>query len=148
MKILIVENDDYKLRDILKWVETHFSNSQIDTATSFRAAGLLLRKKIYDLCLLDMALPSFSDSDNSTSKDSHTIAGRQLINFAEKTETVKKVVIITQFNQFAEHTEDISFETMMGMLQAECPKVYLGAVRYCIGDDSWEKELSEILKTI
>ena len=59
MKIFLIEDDDYKQQDICDWLNDNYPDLEVSLADSFRGARSILKDQKFDVCILDMNLPSF-----------------------------------------------------------------------------------------
>lgn len=146
MKVAVIEDDEYKANDLKSvFSDVCCSHLTVEFADSFRSGRQLLAKGDFDVCILDMALPTFAKDGDVGAPESSSLAGKRLMSFIERTRLASKVIVFTQYNTFAEYTEEISYSRLIEVLREECPSVFLGAVRYVIGDESWKSELKNLL---
>jgi len=148
MKILIIEDEDYKQKDLSEALAEILPEGNIVIANTFRGARQVLANEKFDLCLLDMTLPTFSRQTWAGAPESSALAGRRLINFIEKTKVAKRVVVFTQYSTFSEYTEEMTYLDLIQIVARECPKVFAGSIQYLVGNLKWKNELAEIVKKI
>jgi CheY-like chemotaxis protein len=145
MKICLVEDDSYKSDDLMKVIESRCPNSTIRLATSYREASKVLSQEHWDCAVLDMQLPLFSERE---SDKLYAFGGERILRRLERMGAKIKVIVVTQFTTFSEHVDEVDFKSLVARLEKNCPKVFVGAVQYAIGQDDWQEELGELIKKI
>jgi nucleoside phosphorylase len=101
IKILIVEDSDYKLSAIKKLLieEILLSNDLIDTATDIKAAKKLLKANFYDLLILDLVLPLEKGDSPAPEKSVRFL--NDISSIASLNPPIH-IIGLTEFNEFKE----------------------------------------------
>lgn len=147
MKILIVEDQTEKSKDIERFSHECFTNiSQITVKQSLRS-GLkeVVVKKNYDLIFLDMSMPNFDPSpDDPLGGTPESFAGQEFLAQMKLREIHIPVIIITQYQTFEEGQIDLN--SIDNFLSHEYKEFYLGSVYYSSADKEWEGHLLNIIE--
>jgi nucleoside phosphorylase len=99
IKILIVEDSDYKLSAVLNLLteEILLSRDLIDTATDIKSAKRLLKANFYDLLILDLVLPLDKDDSPAPEKSVRFLND---INSIESLNPPVHIIGLTEFDEF------------------------------------------------
>lgn len=97
MKILLVEDDGFKLQSLRSFILEGFPSALIDEAKSIHEAFQALKPAIYDFVLLDMSLPSHRAKEGAGGVYSHPVGGLDVLFHVCGKKRTEKVVIITQY---------------------------------------------------
>lgn len=76
MKILLVEDDEHKMKDIIQYLNQIKRDVVIDKAYSVESGVQRAVDNQYDLILLDMTIPNFDITENSDGGKSYKNGGR------------------------------------------------------------------------
>ena len=143
-KICIIEDDDYKIRDLKLALSDFFPSAEIVCAHSYREGAVLLKNE-WDLVLLDMQLPLFREG---ASDRTYAFGGERLLRALERSGRTQKVIVVTQYTTFSEHLDEVDFNGLVNRLEGRCPTVFRGAIQYAIGQSDWKTELSKLVTKI
>lgn len=148
MRILIVEDEPNKERNIKEFLCSHFS-VEIEVVRSVISAKLKLKEKIdYDFVLLDMTLPLY-DSDDLEYMDNNefeAFGGECILDEIERLCIHTQVVIITAFDVLGDGAQHIDLEALSVRIKHEFPELFIGSVFYNATSTRWKEELKELLK--
>lgn len=144
MRILFVEDDDYKRNSVVSFLESSFKNIVIDTGMSIESGVQQGVNNQYDLILLDMTIPNFDKTDGrgggQSFKNGGEIIVRELLD-----ENVKfKCAVLTQYETFNNET----IEAISDRIYNCCGKNYLGHVKYNKLDEEWKDNLKKLLQNV
>ena len=95
MKVLIVEDDNFKLEAIRGAISAVRSDS-VSTATSLRDAMTVLEESEFDFVVLDMAIPSHTSEIGAIGTYSQPVGGLDILLFLISNERRERVAILTQ----------------------------------------------------
>lgn len=143
-RICIIEDDDYKLRDLRSLVEEEFPNSVIEEATSYRTGSELLKEHTWDLILLDMRLPLYAGEGDQF----YIFGGERMLRQLERSGESANVVIVTQYTTFSEHLDEVDFASLVNRLREKCPTTFKGAIQYSVVRRDWREQLKELISII
>lgn len=144
MKILIVEDDLFKLQALQCFIEKHFINSKIDVAKSYQAGCDAAFRQKYDLLILDMTIPNFNvmnnESGGNTLKNGGELIMRELLDENEDF----NAVIISQYETFGGET----IEQIDERLKSLCSSKYHGWITYSTNNNDWQEKLLKTIKNV
>ncbi len=134
-KILVVEDDVFKGRQIVNFTKS-INNNIIITQKGALNSGLLeLTKNEYDLVILDMSLPTF---DNNESEHFQPYGGLLFLDEVKRKKYKVPIVIVTQYASFGEGEG----ETTLEEIDLNCKNKYpnFKEIIYYL-DDDWQEKL-------
>ncbi len=134
-KILVVEDDALKGRQIVNFTKS-INNNIIITQKGALNSGLIeLTKNEYDLVILDMSLPTF---DNNESEHFQPYGGLLFLDEVKRKKYKVPVVIVTQYASFGEGEG----ETTLEEIDLNCKNKYpnFKEIIYYL-DDDWQEKL-------
>jgi len=119
----------------------------IDIAKSVNAAVGLLDSKPYGVVLLDMALPTFNESNQVNSGGrQQNFGGREILTYMWELEIDVPVVLITQFRDFIDKNNVVDLPTIDEGLRKDFPNLYRGYAYFVDNSDSWKSELNCLIQ--
>ena len=142
MKVLLIEDNQHKIKQIQTFIENIFPEIELDLKMSYNS-GLreLLKNQNYSLILLDMSLPNYDIVQGESGGDFEKYAGKYLLNEMYRREINSKVLIITMYPNYVD--DEFSSE-----LKDNFPN-YLGVIYFNINEsDGWKNEITPILKNL
>lgn len=143
MKILVIEDDENKRQQLVKFLESINSHCQLTIQTSYNSAlKSVLSKEKWNLILLDMTMPTYDISLNEDGGRPQHYAGRAILRQMKRHSIKTPVIVVTQFDVFGEGTERMTRDELDKQLQSDHPKIYLGMVYYNAAVDGWKNELN------
>jgi CheY-like chemotaxis protein len=148
MKILIIEDSDYKIQSLQSLLKECGIGSDVQVAKCFQSGKRALREFQPDLLLLDMTLPTSERSDGQLEGRTRIFGGREILAEMEFLNCKAKVVIVTQFDNFGEPPNSVDLKSLFQILKERFPSLFLGGVYYSNVDSSWQGNLRRILKQI
>lgn len=140
MRILLVEDDGYKSAAIKRWIESEYSDVDIELVVSYRDGCLAALDGAYDLLILDMSLPGRTQKAGSA-KDTIVNGGELIIREMLDEHISFKAVILTQYETFNGETIEAINERLKNM----CGDGFFGCISYNSQDDTWKDNLKRIL---
>ncbi len=140
-RVCIVEDAEYKRRDLEEAMNTIVPDAEVVFAKDYRSGSRLVKRDEWDLILLDMELPLFCSGTNSH----FALGGERILNQLQRRSKGSPVIVVTQYTTFSEYLEEVDFESLVSRLSAACPDVFIGAVQYAIGNDGWHEDLKDII---
>lgn len=142
MKILLVEDDDLKMKDIINIVKSISNSVTIDTAYSVASGVQLAVDNEYDIILLDMTIPNFDQIDGRDGGPSYKNGGELIVRELLDEGVEFRCMVITQYETFNDETIDQISERITRI----CGNRYLGYVKYSTMNESWKAELKSKIK--
>ena len=98
MRALIVEDDEFKASSIQVFLASHGNFSQTEVASSLSDAIRLVRKNLYGLVVIDMAIPSHSVKPGAGSPVSFLTGGLDVLMELNALGREDPCVIVTQYH--------------------------------------------------
>lgn len=144
MEILIVEDNENKLKNVKLFLQSRYADANLSEAHSFNAGRKKLFEQDWDLVILDMSLPTYDITYTENGGDKKPVAGKNIIKRMKHRGVNFPTVVLTQFESFDD--EKISLETLNRELAEEYGDIWKGTIYY--SSDDWESELSELLDKI
>ncbi|MEZ8473751.1 response regulator [Vibrio cyclitrophicus] len=152
MDILIIEDDDYKVELLEDFLSEEYSTINISNAFSVKGAKKAIEAFNGQFVLLDMTLPTYDISKESSGGRPQGFGGIEVLRFMEMIENDTPVIIVTQFQSFEikdknkETTRDISY--LKELLEEEDFLNFKGIVQFSSSNEKWKVELKGYLDNI
>lgn len=150
MKILIIEDNYSKLKQIRLFVKQSYPDVSIHDAVSYTAGLRRIYAEKWDILLLDMSLPVYDMSQQETGGDKKSIAGKEIMKRMINKNIFIPTIVITQFDTFGEN--EISIKTLNVEFEESLNKVWCGTINYDDSSNKWKidlkKQLDKVLKGI
>jgi DNA-binding response OmpR family regulator len=147
MKILIVEDDDEKAKQLEIFACEFIPSPDVSIARSLQTGLRLALSEEWDLMLLDMTMTTFDRTLNDDGGRPHPFAGREILRRMKREGIAIPVVIVTQFDRFGEEAEELTLK----QLEIELKENFLefrGIVRYRANVDDWKSQLEGAVQDI
>ena len=140
MRILIVEDDNYKSTAINGWLGKEYPSAHVDIAASYRDGCLSALTGKYDLLILDMSLPARINKAGG-SGDTIVNGGELIIRELLDEQVNFHAVILTQYETFNGETIEIIDQRLRQL----CGDKFRGCISYNSQDDSWKTNLKIVI---
>lgn len=139
MKILLIEDDKFKADDVMSFLNEEFGKIiSVDMADSYSGGLAKAAMVAYDLLIVDMTLPKYTESKGEKSGVLPT-GGEILIETLNDMGGNSKSVVLTQYESFKDETiDDIDQRLLM-----DCSPFYLGYIKYDYTAEKWKNKLKE-----
>ena len=146
--VLLVEDDGFKCDDIQTAIRSVDNSIQIVLAGSVYAAIAALKEMVYDLVILDMALPSHPVIAGGGAPLSLLNGGREVLFELQSLERIDSCVVITQYPDMEICEELFSISDAATAMQEKYGISVLAILEYSQNNDLWRTTLIDILKVI
>lgn len=146
MRILLVEDDDNKSRQILEFFDNDFEGCEVRIRKSYHSGMKEIIKEIFDFILLDMSMPTYDRSPENPNSRFRHFAGRDILFEMKRRQIEIKTIVVTQFGNFGEGKDAIDGYHLHENLKLEFPSIYLGMVHFNSSLSNWKNELLQIIK--
>lgn len=140
-KILIVDDDDFKINNIKDVLNEVNANYIIDVEKSLNYGLRRIRKETFDIILLDMSMPTFNIKD---SKDFDSYGGKSFLQEMNRKKVGIPVVVITQYDLFGEGSSQKTADNLDEEFKKSFSN-YKGMVKYSSIQNEWKTSLKESL---
>ena len=146
MKIVLVEDDQNKLKQLQDFIARSAGGAEIVVRRSYQSGLSEILENSADLVILDMSMPTYDQTPTEPGGRKRPFAGREILRKMNKHGKRFPVVIITQFTRFGDGDQAISLEELTADLEGLGYENYLGTVYYSAEAANWEAKLFAILK--
>ena len=148
MKILIVEDDQNKMRQMTTFLSSQKDVSKIVEARSYNSGMRELIKKEVDVVILDMSLPTFDTTVEESGGRPRSYAGKDILSQLVKKKIEVPSIVVTQFDYFGEGEGKTSLKELHSDLNRDFSVIYKGTVFYSASSDDWQQQLRELLNNV
>ncbi|MDG0793420.1 hypothetical protein OMP38_23200 [Cohnella ginsengisoli] len=145
MKILIIEDDMNKLKQLVDFIAEIRNESQITEKYSYQSGLREIYSYSHELIILDMSLPSFDKTPTETGGRPRKFAGRELLRQMKRKNINIPVIIVTQFDKFGEGEDTITLPQLVDELKNEYASIFFGLVYYNTAYKNWRDEFGLLL---
>lgn len=139
-KILLVDDDDYKIANIKSFLEGQ-GKYAISIENALNPGLKRLIKEQFDLILLDMSMPTFKKQE---SENFNSFGGISFLKEMKRKKNITPVIIITQYELFGEGANRKTSDAIDQNCKEEFSN-YKGIVIYSAVEHSWKKKLVELM---
>lgn len=144
MKILIIEDDEYKANQIGDLINSKFGSAIILTIKqSFQTGMKAIIQEQFDLLLLDMSMPSFEGSGRH-----RAYAGLDILSEMRRKSVQIPTIVVTQYNIFGEGEERKDATQLDKLLREGFSEMYLDMVYYNAKAVNWKEKLADMINFI
>jgi DNA-binding NarL/FixJ family response regulator len=147
MKILLIEDDPNKSKQLLEFLRAAFPPDSISERRSYSSGLKEIRDTQPDIVLLDMSLPNFDPDVGEDSGRFRSYGGRDVMQQIKRRRLPIKVIIVTMFGAFSTDEGTVSLRELSAQLNAEFPSVYVGTIYYDASGDAWREALLNLIKS-
>jgi DNA-binding NarL/FixJ family response regulator len=145
MKVLIIEDTDYKVEGLSNVVAEALPNAKVTCARAFHTGIEKLREFKPNIVLLDMTLPTFETETGELDGRTRLYGGREVLAEMEFAGVKPKVIIVTQFDRFGEPPNVIEFPALLKQLSKSFPDLISGGVYFSNVTTRWRRDLHSLL---
>ena len=146
--ILIVEDDSFKSENLVAFIGGWIQDADIQCVSDVASAVREVQSKIFDLILLDIALPSHPVVSGGGSPMSLLNGGLEIVFELHALERNDACIIVTQYPEIEIAGNFFSVESAAAAIKTFFDCDVVGCIQYAEESSSWKLELSEFLKNI
>lgn len=146
MKILILDDSDYKIKNIQDALREWSIGDDILVARSFQKGMMAIKNLKPDLVVLDMTLPTSERDDGILTGRSRMFGGREIIEEIAFEQLSLKVIVVTQFDRFGEPPKSLLLEDLIDDLHERFSNMFIGGIYYNNVDTRWREDLRTLLR--
>jgi len=146
MKILIVEDDDYKLERLKAFACKEFSEVSVKSSESLKEALEAVATDVYDLIFVDMAIPSHPTLVGQGTPVSFNTGGLEIIMELSAMGRTDPCVIITQYPDIEISGEYIPLHQVKEKLPDLLECEVLACILYEEDSDDWQHDLKAVFR--
>ena len=148
MKILVIEDDQNKSKQIIEFIIDNFPLEDYILKKSYQSGLKEILLNEYDIILLDMQLPNFDIKSGEDGYKFRKLAGEDILKELKRKKRISKVIVVTQFETFGEGESFIELNDLKKRLSEQFKNLYVDTVFYSADKSIWKKQLDEIMKKI
>ncbi|NBM49855.1 MULTISPECIES: response regulator [Proteus] len=148
MRIIIIEDEHDKRKNIKTEVVRIVGDSADILEEESLRGGLktILTTTKIDLILLDMSMPSFDITNETSSEDPESFAGYEIMAQMKLRNINIPVLIITQYKSFEKGS--VSVEELIEKMKFNYSDFFKGTIYYNSSLEEWKKQLFEHMKLL
>jgi CheY-like chemotaxis protein len=148
-KILIVEDDEYKIKAVELFLRNNVTALDLTVAKSVTSAVRFLDEGEVDFCVIDMTLPTFDYSKDIDGGTPRIFGGIELLRYIESECPAVRAVVLTGFSEFYKNDGDVlTLSQLTESLLDEFRDVLLNVLYYSGQDGEWKAALAAAIKRI
>jgi CheY-like chemotaxis protein len=141
MKVLIVEDDEFKQRRIAQVVRESRPEAELRLERSVNSGLSRIVEDRPDLILLDMSLTTFDVGPGEPGGRPQNFGGIEILRQMERLEIDIPVIVITQHERFASGSQEVHLSAVHNELKERHEQVFKGLIYYNSAAGSWERLL-------
>lgn len=140
-KILLVEDDEFKRKKIQDFLLNESWCGKLSTAVSVSGAIRELDDNIFDILLLDMAIPNHDDGADGA----QGLGGLAVFRYLQIVSKKTNVIVVTQFEALNEGSTVVDIGTLQNLLVNEFNSQFLGLIQYLTDTDTWKERVTKMI---
>ena len=141
MKILIVEDDPFKMTAIAGIIGPLVNGESIVRATSLRSAMATIEAQSFDFVILDMAIPSHTSEVGATDTYSQPVGGLDVLLYLAFGQRAERVAILTQYPTVEYDRRHVPLDDFKGILERDGVTNVMDVIRFDDDRDDWKDRL-------
>lgn len=147
MRVLLIEDEEHKANDLtVRLRAAGISAGDTVQVGGVRQAVLKVTDSVFDLVVVDMALPTFSDSaDNISGGTAQAVGGIEVLRALSAAGISTKIIIVTQYPDIIVGGNRVKLGQAARVLSKQYKQQVLGAVLYSYKTPEWEAAFDALL---
>jgi len=146
LNVLLVEDDEFKAKNLAEFVEDIFLESDIDIAASLVQAIDYVNKKKYDFLFVDMAIPSHPIVSGGGAPMSFLTGGLEVLLELSSMDRDDACFIVTQYPEIELAGEFYPVDRAGKAIKEQLGYDVLGCVEFSEDTDYWKDQIKMALK--
>ena len=130
MKVLIIDDSDYKVDHLSPVVHEVLPDATLEVARAFKTGLLRAIHSRPDLILLDISLPTFEVVSGEPGGRTRRFGGREILRELTAAGHRCKVIVVTQFDHFGDGNQSVLREDLMEELKDEFQSMFVAGIYY------------------
>ena len=148
MKILMIEDGEYKRDRVSEFLCSEFENIELTIKESFSTGVKEILGNSFDLLILDMSLPTFDKNDGGSGGDFRVNGGLELAEKLKRKNKLIPFIFLTQYTSFSNNDQEVrSIENIDLSSKNKFGENYLGYIYYEHAKFEWKSILEEVIKS-
>lgn len=148
MKILLIDDDTGKCKNIVKMLRMRFDSIEIRIAESVKDGISQLTADNFDLLILDMTLPTFTISSSEDGGRPQPYGGKEILRRIDRMQRTIPTIVVTAYDKFGEGKNISLLSELDKELANDFSPFYLGAIYYSTINDAWCNKLIDLVITV
>lgn len=142
MKVLLVEDDQYKADKLKDFLESKFSDDLLVIARSISRAIEAIDESPFKWVFLDMSLPMYEIGRERP----RAFGGKAILQYLNNLDRKESVVVVTQFQTIGEGKDLVDLTTLQRQLSEEFPVQFRGLIFFSEKSDSWKSDIETLVE--
>ena len=141
MKILIVEDNQYKISQLQDFLSTDFPHIDVTIRNSYHSGLKEIKKNgfNYNLILLDISMPTYDINPGEQGGTPLSLAGKLILSEMNLRDITTKVIVVTMYENYVDGTKLIELDKKFN---EQFDTNYMGYVYFSPDDTSdWKQNL-------
>jgi len=147
MKILLVEDDEFKATDIAKVLSESMPDAAVQRAMSVTSALRAIDSQRFSLVILDMSLPTFELTGSGGGGSPQGQGGLEVLRLARRLGNLSPFIIVTQYPDIEIDGRDVPLSEASEALRSRFGLDVKMCLLYEFDRDAWRDPLRECLST-
>jgi CheY-like chemotaxis protein len=148
MKILLIEDDEFKASDIAKVLADTLPDATVQRAMSVTSALRAINGEKYSLVILDMSLPTFELTGPGGGGSPQGQGGLEVLRLARRLNNMSPFIILTQYPDIEIDGRDVPLAAASKALRGQFKIDVKMCLLYEFDGDAWREPFRECLSTI
>lgn len=146
--VLVVEDDEPKLRSIRQFFSEHFPLFSIVEARSLIGAVEVVSTQKVDFSVIDMSLPTYESAKDPSGGPPQGFGGEDILRFAADEQPNMRAVVLTQYEEFPDAVRGglRSLLDLQSDLKGAIGDGFLGLLYYSGQHGEWRTQLRTIVE--
>jgi len=144
LNVLLVEDDEYKRRQIISFLNDEEWCSSVVFASSVVSGINRIDESGFDLVILDMALPNYDGGTDAA----QGLGGIAVFRYLQQLSPKTPVLVLTQFEALREGSALVDIKTLDERLKEEFGSQFTALAQYKVASDEWREQVREIAKRV
>ena len=145
MKVLLVEDDEFKAADLMRMLHSRLSAPQVTRAASVTSALRAITSEHFGLVVLDMSLPTFDLSGPGGGGSPQGQGGIEVLRLANRIGADAKYIVVTQYPDIEIDGSDIPLRQAAECLSKRFGLKISACLPYEFDRDDWQHAVGRAL---
>jgi response regulator of citrate/malate metabolism len=145
MKVLIVEDDPHKLNKLSAEICSFSAFKDIKKVTSLQEAMAAVSSSIFDLVVLDMAIPSHTGGLGGIDVYSQPVGGLDILLYLSFNDIPAKVIIVTQYPTVEYNQRHVPLHDLQDELSKDSVENVVDVIFFS-EDNDWKEPFNKALR--
>jgi CheY-like chemotaxis protein len=141
MRILIVEDDPFKMTAITGVIGPLLNGKPIARATSLRSAMAMIEAESFDFVILDMAIPSHTSEVGAIDTYSQPVGGLDILLYLAFGHRAERVAILTQYPTVEYDRKHVLLHEFKMILERDEVTNVVDVIRFDDDRDDWKDRI-------